>query len=106
KSQAAIASGVVRPGGVTTKNPPLEELEGVVEAIDQQSGYLTVTLGSNHGLQKNQTLEVFRLTPEGKYLGTIRLLDVRADKAVGRPASRPMAPIGVGGGVASRILGG
>ena len=99
---AAAASPT--PGkGVAQKKPPLEDLEGVVEASDAQSGYVTITLGSNHGLQKDHTLEVFRLAPKGEYLGTIRIFDVRADKAVGKPISRPASPIQAGDRVASRL---
>lgn len=103
KAQAVATTGS-RPGAVTAKSPPLEDLEGLVSASD--AGFVTVTLGSNHGLKKDDTLEVFRLAPEAKYLGTIRILDVRADKAVGKPTTRLLAPIQVGDRVASRILGG
>lgn len=104
KAMAGVARGSPGKGSVQ-KRPPLEDLEGIVEASDAQSGYVTITLGSNHGLQKDQTLEVFRLAPKGEYLGTIRIFDVRADKAVGKPISRPSSPIQVGDRVASRILG-
>ncbi len=103
--RSVVGGGNGRPG-TTTKNPPLEDLDGLIEKIDPKSQYVEITLGSNHGLKRDQTLEVFRLKPEGKYLGTIKILEVRADKAVGYPVGRPLAQIQVGDRVASRIQAG
>lgn len=70
----------------TAKNPPAEDLDGLVKATDA-SGYVTVTLGSDAGLAKGHTLEVWRTEPEPKYLGTIRIVAVEHHEAVGKPVS-------------------
>jgi len=91
-------------GTMTAKNPPLENIEGIVTKTDTQSGLLTLSIGSDAGLTKGHTLEIFRLSPN-KYLGTVRIVDVTAHEAVARPTSRPTTPIQQGDRVASKILG-
>jgi hypothetical protein len=89
--------------GETAKNPPPDSVEGVIKATDPQSGYVTVSVGSDAGLRKGHTLEVYRLKPESKYLGTIRILEVKPTEAVGKPVSRTLGPIQVGDRVAARL---
>jgi hypothetical protein len=84
--------------------PPAEDVEGVVKATDAQSGYLTISIGSDAGLSKGDTLEVYRLKPEGTYLGTIEILAVRSDQAVAKPMSRARGAIQVGDRVSSKIV--
>jgi hypothetical protein len=90
---------------VGAKNPPQENVEGLVKNTDPSSGLVTITIGSDAGLAKGQTLEVFRLSPAAKYLGTIRILEVTATQAVGQPTGRMTAPPQAGDRVASYILG-
>ncbi len=85
------------------KNPPVEDVQGVVMKTDP-SGLMTLSIGSDSGVQKGHTLEVFRLNPP-KYLGTIRIMESRPNEAVGKPVSRPMGTIVPGDLVASKILG-
>jgi hypothetical protein len=91
------------------KNPPPESIEGLVQRTDPRSGLMTLTIGSDSGLAKNHTLELFRLNPsapsQSKYLGTVRILDVDAKTAVAQPVGRLAAPPQAGDRVASRILG-
>jgi hypothetical protein len=103
KSPAA-ATGV---GAKAGKNPPADSIEGLVRQVD--GGLVKITIGSDAGLLKGHTLEVYRLSsvPEqSKYLGTIRIIDVSNTEAVGQPTGRMAAPMEVGDRVASRILGG
>lgn len=88
------------------RNPPVESVEGLIKNTDPRSGLVTITLGSDAGLTKGNTMEVFRLSPSPKYLGTIRILEVTATQAVGAPTGRMTAPPKPGDRVASRILGG
>ncbi len=89
------------------KNPPENNVEGLVKSVDA-SGFLTISAGSDAGLAKGHTLELFRLNPQSpkqsKYLGTIRILEVEAKEsiaqAVGRLADTPKA----GDRAASHIL--
>jgi hypothetical protein len=100
-------------GGSTTaardgKNPPPVNVEGLIKATDP-SGLVKITIGSDAGLVKGHTLEVFRLNPtaplQSKYLGTIKLLEVTATEAVGMPVGRMSEKPQVNDQVASRILG-
>jgi hypothetical protein len=101
KPKAAEGSGE----GSGTKNPPTENVEGVVKRVDDNSGLVTISIGSDAGLTKGHTLEVFRLNPP-KYLGTIRLLEVKPTESVGKPTpTRQGDKIQSGDRVASRILG-
>ncbi len=86
------------------KNPPAGDVEGVVKSVEEKGGLVTVSLGSDAGVAKGNTLEVFRLNP-AKYLGTLRVVQVTAHEAVAQPVGRPVAPIQAGDRVASRILG-
>jgi hypothetical protein len=89
------------------RNPPPENIEGAVKQVDP-SGSMTISIGSDAGLAKGQTLELFRLNPaaptQSKYLGTVRILEVGPKEAVAQPVGRLAAPPKMGDKVASRIL--
>jgi hypothetical protein len=90
-----------------TTNPPPDNVEGTVKTVDA-SGLVKVSIGSDAGLAKGHTLEVFRLSmnpSKSKYLGTIRIIDVSATEAVGKPEGRLAGPIQEGDTVASQIRG-
>jgi len=101
-------------GGSTTtaraggKNPPSESVEGLVKTTDP-SGLMTITIGSDAGLTKGHTLELFRLNPaapsQSRYLGTVRILEADHTQAVAQPIGRLASPPQAGDRVASRILG-
>jgi hypothetical protein len=89
------------------RNPPAESVEGLIKATDS-SGLMTISIGSDAGLTRGQTLEVFRLSTipsQSKYLGTIRILEATPTQAVAQPVGRMAATPQVGDKVASRILG-
>jgi hypothetical protein len=66
-------------------NPPTAVVNGKIERVDGTDGTLIqVTLGTDHGVNKNNTLDVYRLTPEPKYLGMIRIVDAYHQKSVAR----------------------
>lgn len=95
-----------QPQPARTVNPPTENVEGVVKSVDASSGLMTITIGSNAGLQKGHTLELFRLDKQpknSKYLGRIRILEVKPTEAVAQPVGRLSAPPQVGDRVSSRI---
>lgn len=93
------------------KNPLEKNVEGLVKNTDSRDGMtlMTLTIGSDAGLAKGHTLELFRINPsspsKSKYLGTIRILETQAKQsvaqAVGRLADTPKA----GDRVASHFLG-
>ena len=87
------------------KNPPAEDVGGRVMRTDPQTGMVTINIGSDLGVNKGNTLEVFRLNPDPKYLGTIEILGVLPNEAVGKPIERMNGPIKVGDQVSSSIMG-
>jgi hypothetical protein len=93
----------------TGQNPPPESVEGLIKTMDPTGRLVTLTIGSDAGLSRGHTLQVFRLSPipsQSKYLGTLRIIEVSATQAVAEPMGRLSAPLQVGDRVASRILGG
>ena len=71
------------------RNPPPEDVEGVILETDAKTGLVTISIGTDSGVNVGNTLEVFRVKPEPKYLGTIRILDAQAKQAVGRLTAPP-----------------
>jgi hypothetical protein len=86
------------------KNPPAEDIEGRVKSVDSANGYVTVSVGSDAGLNKGNTLEAFRLDPDPAYLGAIQIVDVRPNEAVGRPMGMEPRRLRVGDVVSSNIM--
>jgi len=103
KSQGGGTGATVKNG----KNPPPEGVEGLVKSTTS-GGLVTISIGSDAGLQRGHTLEVFRLstTPgQSRYLGTIRILELSATEAVGQPVRPLNEKAQTGDRVASKILG-
>ena len=78
----------------TDANPPAVLVNGKVEKVEGTD--MLISLGTDHGVNKNHTLDVYRLLPEPKYLGMVRILDANTHKSVarlipsGNPAFRPV----------------
>jgi Skp family chaperone for outer membrane proteins len=88
-----------------TRNPPPEDVEGIILDTDAKTGMVTISIGTDHGINVGNTLEVFRIKPEPKYLGTIRILDAQAHQAVGRLTAAPRyGALAKGDIVASKIM--
>jgi hypothetical protein len=103
--KAKSPTGSTSPGSrLSAKNPPPENVEGLVTRTDPASGLVVLSIGSDAGLLRGHTLEVFRLNPN-KYLGTIQIMDVRPNEAVGKPMTKMLGPIQQGDRVAAKILG-
>jgi hypothetical protein len=82
--------------------PPPAFVRGKITRIDPKNPDLVeINLGSDHGIKKDHTLEVFRLEP-AKYLGQLRVLAVKANNAVGRLV-RSKSSVQVGDEVASSL---
>jgi len=62
------------------------DVEGVVKSIDQNTGYFTINIGSSAGVFEGQTLDVYRVKPQPKYLGKIKLVAVRPNQSVAEQA--------------------
>jgi hypothetical protein len=85
-------------------NPPAEDVKGVVRKVDGK--LVTINIGSDAGLVRGHTLEVFRLGKQPKYLGRIKIVEVKAKEAVGQEVGRMLDKVQAGDEVASRLAGG
>jgi hypothetical protein len=63
-------------------NPPPTLVKGTIERVE--SDLVTLSVGSDHGLALNQTVEAYRLAPDAAYLGRVRIVEVDHHSAVGR----------------------
>jgi BMFP domain-containing protein YqiC len=90
-------------GEAAAKSPPAKDVEGVIKQVNT-TGLLTISVGSDAGLVKGNTLEVFRTTgPAPKYFGTVQVIDTRPTEAVCRPVGRLAGVPQPGDRVASRV---
>lgn len=100
------AGGTGRPAGGSNIKPPPANVQGTVKAVDRSGGsspLVTITIGSDSGLSAGNTLDIFRLDPEARYVGVLQILSVRPNEAVGRPMGRTTSPIQVADRVGSSI---
>jgi hypothetical protein len=67
------------------RKPPPEDVEGIVKAANGATNLVTLSIGSDAGLSKGNSLYVYRLAPKPMFLGEVKVLDVNAHEAVGRP---------------------
>jgi hypothetical protein len=63
--------------------PPPEDLRGHVKEIGT-NGLVSISLGSDHGLLRGHTLQVYRLNPTQQYLGKIVIIELNPHEAVGQ----------------------
>ncbi len=89
------SGGTIDSGAVARENPPPAHVDGVIKQIDP-TGLVTISIGSDAGLMKGHTLDVYRLSGSGDYLGLLRLTDVRANEAVGQLLKRSRTPVKLG----------
>jgi hypothetical protein len=86
---------------------PHGDVRGVIKQVDP-SGLVTISIGSDAGLSKGHTLDVYRLgerPSESKYLGSIRILEVKEKEAVAQPLGRMLNSPQVGDKITKRIFG-
>ncbi len=91
--------------GTGLRKPP-EDVRGLVTSIDAKNEFVTISIGSDAGLNKGNVLQVYRLSPEAKYFGELVIIEVGHHEAVGRlrPSQRT-ALLQKGDTVASSIMG-
>lgn len=77
---------VGRPLNPNQPNPPRAFVKGKVERVDSREGitFVVVSVGTDHGLQRDNTLEVYRRDPRPEYLGMIRIVEADHHQAIGR----------------------
>ena len=63
--------------------PPPTDVQGTITKVTPDGTYVELNKGSDHGLAKNQTLEVYRLNPKAEWVARIRIIQVNDHEAVG-----------------------
>jgi hypothetical protein len=89
---------------VNASNPPPQSVEGVVTETTNRGDLLRLSVGSDAGLEKGHTLDLYRLKPTPQYLGQVRLTDVRAAESVAVPVDKLKGPVQKGDIVASEVM--
>jgi len=88
------------------RNPPTGYVKGRITKVDRTNpGLVTVSLGSDVGVLKDTTLEVYRLQPTPAYLGRLLIREARHNEAVGQLQKSGVAqrPLMEGDEVASEL---
>lgn len=90
--------------------PPPKDVKGVVTVVsERQDGLAQISIGSNQGLARGNTLVVYRINPNdpkaSQYLGELLISKVFPAEAVGqfKPASRSTGALKVGDEVAASV---
>jgi hypothetical protein len=66
-------------------NPPSVQVNGKIERIDESdSTLIQLSVGTDHGVNKHHTLDVYRTRPDAKYLGMVRIVEAYHQKSVAR----------------------
>ncbi len=81
KSGAAAVVASTDPGA---PNPPSVNIETKIAEVGESGDLVQLAIGSDAGLQKGHTLDVYRTTPTRQYLGMIRIVDVGPLEAIGQ----------------------
>jgi hypothetical protein len=103
EKRATLASSVTSAGGAA-RRPPQDDVQGQVLDTDR-TGLITISIGSDQGVARGNTLEVYRMQPKPEYVGMITILDTRFKESVARPVQPLRAgPIQKGDIVASRVI--
>jgi DNA-directed RNA polymerase subunit L len=87
----------------TTTKSTAPNVEGMIKEVDDKNEFVTISIGSDAGLAKGQTLDVYRLNPKPTYLGTVTILDAHPTESVGKPQTKEK--LQAGDKVAGNILG-
>jgi hypothetical protein len=85
KLQAGVGVEVAGGGGrdPNAPNPPAVVVNGKIEKVDGVDLVL-LSLGTDHGVAKGNTLDVYRTQPDAKYLGMVRIIDANHHQSVAR----------------------
>jgi hypothetical protein len=81
------------PRDATYTNPPPVFVKGRIEEVnDADKSLVKISIGSDSGIRKDHTLEVFRLSPKQEYLGRMVVVDADLHHAIGRLLRQPGMP--------------
>ena len=87
-------------------NPPPADVKGKIAKIHSEDRSLVeLNIGSDVGVNKDNTLDVYRLEPRAAYLGRLLIVESFPHRAIARLVRRGVStpPLQVGDEVASRI---
>lgn len=89
KLQSGVNPDVMVVRNPNDPNPPAVTVNGRLEKVE--GDLVQISLGTDHGVNKNNTLDVYRTSPEPKYLGMVRIVDANHHKSVARliPSGNP-----------------
>jgi hypothetical protein len=100
------AGATGKPTGTLTagQRVPSVDMKGSVIESEPKAGLVTISLGSDAGVEVGHILDVYRYDPNPEYVGKIQIVDAQHKQAVGR-AKMPLraGPIRVGDTVSNRI---
>ena len=82
RESGAVTTDVMVIRNPNEPNPPAVQVNGKVEKVE--ADLVQLTLGTDHGVAKNHTLDVYRMLPEAKYLGMVRIVEANTHQSVGR----------------------
>jgi beta-lactamase regulating signal transducer with metallopeptidase domain len=97
RSRRQGPTGVAPPSSDAPPPPPVDQappaddvegtvmIEGTVTDSDAKSDLVTVSIGSDKGVTKGNTLMVYRLKPRPEYVGAVTVIDSQPKEAVARP---------------------
>jgi hypothetical protein len=93
-------------------NPPRSEREGANNGVIKGTitavadNLAAISIGSDQGVKVDQVFQVYRLTPDPAYLGTLKITNVESHRAAGRftPATNN-AKMQKGDTVDSKVIG-
>lgn len=95
------ARGIVPPADAGSQAAPVEVRGRVADAFEDLA---SITLGSDHGLQVGNLLQVYRTTPTPTWVGTLQIIKTEPHKALGKFTPNGRNVIRKGDVVDSKIL--
>jgi predicted phage tail protein len=70
------------PGEASKAAPPPVDVQGKVVGV--AGGLISINKGSDHGIAKAHTMEIYRLSPKAEWVARIRIIQVSDHEAVGQ----------------------
>jgi hypothetical protein len=98
--------GSAQPSGlITARKAPKADIEGTINMV-RTTGLVSLDIGSDAGLHVGSQLQVYRLTPEPKFLGTLEVVTVKNSEAVAKRLSATGGDLHAGDRIAGSLEGG
>ena len=72
------------PAAATAPIQPPADVQGVVKQVDAGAGLVSISIGSDAGLMRGHTLQLYRLNPTPVYLGQVTIIEVSPHEAIAK----------------------